>query len=193
MSRYRRYITMSDIPFWNKVSNGYLWFNLSLQDTVVTVPPYPYVLDGSLDVPLDQCWYACPQLLFACLRVPSAAEGRAASEKNQWHVRWGRLPTWTDVLHRIYSTLEPLDLPDSGPIEIHGVPKFYLPSPTPVLYAGPMSNVLRPHVPLIPLFLRGNSTPTIPHKRRHLKGRKFPHCSADASNESSRKGATPTS
>ena len=43
-----------------------LLFNLSLQDTVVTVPPYPYVYPYVLDYPLDQCWYARHQLLFTC-------------------------------------------------------------------------------------------------------------------------------
>ena len=41
----------------------------------------------------------------------------------------------------------------------------------------------------MPLLLQGNSTPTIPHDLRHLKGRKFPHGCADASNESCRKGS----
>ena len=48
--------------------------HLSLLVTVVTVPPYyPYALDDPSDVPLDQCWYACPQLsqlLFACHLPP---------------------------------------------------------------------------------------------------------------------------
>ena len=61
-----------------------------------------------------------------------------------------------------YSTLEPLDLPCSGPMETQGVPKFHEPSPTPepVLYVGPVSDALA-HVPLKPLFLRGSPTPSV--------------------------------
>ena len=43
-----------------------------------------------------------------------------------------------------------------------GVQKLYEPSPTPILHVGPAANVLG-CVLLMPLFLRGNSTPTIPH------------------------------
>ena len=46
-----------------------------------------------------------------------------------------------------------------------------------------------PRVPLMPLFLSANSTPTIPHQLCHLQRSKFPHCCADALNESSKKGS----
>ena len=72
-----------DIPFWNKLSNRYLWVlcNLSLQDTVVTVPQYPYMLDD----PLDHWSVAVVCQPSAVIHVPSAAagEGQAVSEKNQ--------------------------------------------------------------------------------------------------------------
>ena len=43
-----------------------------------------------------------------------------------------------------YSTFEKLDsdLPSSGPMETRCVVKLYEPSPTPILYVGPVSNVL---------------------------------------------------
>ena len=43
-----------------------------------------------------------------------------------------------------YSTFEVLDLPGSGPMETCRVVKLYEPSPTPILYVGPVSNVLAP-------------------------------------------------
>ena len=67
-------------------------------------------------------------------------------------------------------------------------PQFYEPSPTPMLYVGPVSNVLG-RVPLMPLFLRGNITPTIPHYFRNLQRSEFPYGSADDSNDSGRKGS----
>ena len=36
------------------------------QDTVLTMPPYPFVLDDLTDVPLEECWFAWPQLYFTC-------------------------------------------------------------------------------------------------------------------------------
>ena len=72
------------------------------------------------------------------IRVPSAAEGPSD----------GRLPkrisdTYGEDDFRVelvfYSTFEPLDLPCSGPMEAQGMPKFYEPLPTPVLYGGQFS------------------------------------------------------
>ncbi len=38
-----------------------------MQDTILIIPPYPYCIDEVFeDVPLDDCWFACPQLLFTC-------------------------------------------------------------------------------------------------------------------------------
>ena len=43
---------------------------------------------------------------------------------------------------------------------------------------------------MMPLFLSGNSTPTIPHQLRHLQRSKFPHGCANALTESgSKKGS----
>ena len=72
-------------------------------------------------------------------------------------------------------------------METRRVVKLYKPSPTPILYVGPVSNVLG-RVPLMPLFLRGNSTPTIPHCFRNLQRSKFPYCCADVAKESGWKG-----
>ncbi len=55
--------------------------------------------------------------------------------------------------------------------------------PIPCLYVAPVSNMLG-RVPLIPLFLAGNSTPTIPHKFSKHKGSAFPMGSADTANAS---------
>ena len=41
----------------------------------------------------------------------------------------------------------------------------------------------------MPLFLLGNSTPTIPHQLRQHRGAGFPHGLADAADESGRKGS----
>ncbi len=57
-------------------------------------------------------------------------------------------------------------------MESNGVTKLYEPSPTPCPYVAPVNMVGK--VPLIPLFLAGNSTPTIPHKYSKHKNSGFP-------------------
>ena len=59
----------------------------------------------------------------------------------------------------LFSTFEELKLPISGPMERAGVTKLYEPFPTPCLYVAPAARMVG-RVPLIPLFLAGNSTPT---------------------------------
>ena len=81
-------------------------------------------------------------------------------------------------------------LPGGGPIESMSVQKLYEPSPMPILYVGLAPDELG-RVPLMPLFLIGNSTPTIPHQLRQHRSARFPHglALADAADESCRKGS----
>ena len=72
-----------------------------------------------------------------------------------------------------YSTFEPMVLPMGGPMDAMGVQKLYAPSPTPILYVGLAANVLG-RVPLMPLFLLGNYTLTIPHQLRQHRSARFP-------------------
>ena len=54
-----------------------------VQDTVVVVPPYPYCIEEDrLDVDLEDCWYARPQLFFKChLRPKNAREPKNSTYK----------------------------------------------------------------------------------------------------------------
>ncbi len=60
-----------------------------------------------------------------------------------------------------FSTFEELKLPIKGPLEDAGVIKLYEPSLTKCLFVAPAESMVG-RVPLIQLFLAGNSTPTIP-------------------------------
>ena len=55
-----------------KVIPGYSWHILYLQDTLLTVtaPPFPIVLEDPMDIPLEECWFALPQLYFTCYLRP---------------------------------------------------------------------------------------------------------------------------
>jgi len=87
-----------------------------------------------------------------------------------------------------FSTFEELNLPIKGPMEDSGVIKLYEPSPTPCLYVAPAENMVG-RVPLMPLFLAGNSTPTIPHLYSKRKDTGFPMGCADAAAVDGRRGS----
>jgi hypothetical protein len=78
-----------------------------------------------------------------------------------------------------FSTFEELKLPIEGPMEDAGVIKLYEPSPTPCLYVADVQNMVGRAL-LMPLFLAGNSTPTIPHIFSKSKDSGFPNGCADA-------------
>ncbi len=124
-----------------------------MQDTILVVSPYPYsIAEDTADVPWEDMWYARAQLFFTCHLRPSGG-------------RQPKNPSYKigpdDLLFNLvfFSTFEELDLPIHGPMEGAAVLKLYEPSPTPCLYVAPIDHVLG-RVPLLPLFLAGNSTPT---------------------------------
>ena len=153
-----------------------------VQDTILVIPPYPYCIEEvPQDVPLEECWYARPQLLFTCFlrpqggRPPKNPSYRCGPDDRPYHLVF-------------FSTFEELMLPISGPMESAGVTKLYEPSPTPCLYVAPAANMVG-RVPLIPLFLSGNSTPTIPHKYSKHKSSGFPAGSCDTAAADGRRGS----
>ena len=95
-----------------------------------------------------------------------------------------------DLLRELvfFITSEELKLPITGPVEDSGVVKLYEPSPTPCLYVAPVENMVG-RVPLMPLFLAGNATPTIPHLYNKRKESCFPLGCADASAVDGRRGS----
>ncbi len=126
-----------------------------VQDTTLVVPPYPFCIEEDRhDAPLEDCWYARPHLFFTCFLWPK--DGRLP--KNRTY-KTGH----DDIVYTLvfFSTFEELKLPIKGPMEDAGVIKLYEPCPTPCLYVADVQNMVG-RVPLMPLFLAGNSTPTIP-------------------------------
>jgi hypothetical protein len=72
-------------------------------------------------------------------------------------------------------------------MEHAGVTKLFEPMPAPCLYLAPAANMVG-RVPLIPLFLAGNSTPTIPHKYNQHKRSGFSLGSCDTAAADGRHG-----
>ncbi len=75
-----------------------------------------------------------------------------------------------------------------GPMEDAGVIKLYEPSPTLCLYMAPAENMVG-RIPLIPLFLAGNATPTIPHRYSKTRNSDFLMSCADAAAENGRRSS----
>ena len=128
-------------------------------------------------------WYARPQLFFTCaLRLKNGRKPENPTYKTG--------PDDKVYSFVFFSTFEVLDLPIKGPMDSEdaGVTKLYEPSPTPCLYVAPAANKAG-RVPLIPLFLAGNSTPTIPHMFSKRKDSGFPYGCADAGAADGRRGS----
>jgi hypothetical protein len=140
-----------------------------------------HIEDDPADVPFEDCWYARPQLFFTCHLCPA---GGIPPKNPSYKI------SPDDMLFQLvfFSTFEELHLPIHGPMEDAEVIKLYDPSPIPCLYVAPVTNVLG-RVPLIPLFLAGNSTATIPHKFSKHKGSAFPIGSADTADAHGRRGS----
>jgi hypothetical protein len=153
-----------------------------VQDNVVVVPQYPYSIeDDPADVPLEDCWYARPQLFFTCNLRPA---GGRPPKKPSYRIGPDDL-----LFHLVFfSTFEELVLPIQGPMEDAGLIKLYDHSPIPCLYVAPVANVLG-RVSLIALFLAGNPTPTTPHKFSKHKGSGFLMGSADTADADGRRGS----
>ena len=146
------------------------------------VPPFPYCIEEDRHaVPLEDCWYARPQLYFTCVLRPT--NGRLPKNRT-----YKKGPDDIECTLVFFSTFEELTLPFKGPMEDAGVVKLYEPSPTPCLYVAPVENMVG-RVPLIPLFLAGNATPTIPHMYSKKKAAGFPSGCADAAALDGRRGS----
>ena len=153
-----------------------------LQDALLTVLQYPFVLDDPTDVPLEECWLARPLLDFTCYLTPRdrrSPTGRRTYGEDDIQVHL-----------MFYSTFQVLELPGSGPTETRRVVKLYKPFSTPILYVGTVSNLLG-RVPFIPLFSGFSAeTPRRPsrtHCFRNLQRSKLQYGCAKLARESGRK------
>jgi hypothetical protein len=129
---------------------------------VCLVAPHPF-----LDEPLDEfnvtsdfditgagdIWYARQQLFFKCTLCPTGEMGNTRRHKGFSLV--------------LFSTFEPISLTPDSCIQQKGIPMLYKRSRTvlPFPYVCPVENVLG-RVPLIPCYLNGNTSNTIPHRYR---------------------------
>ena len=131
------------------------------QDCLATIPPFPdycgergaeYDVASAISDPASM-WIIRPQLFFTCTLRPLNS-------------RPGPYNRYTEDISLslvFFSAYDDLRLPCTGTMESNGVRKMYEPSPVPTLYVGRVEDLLG-RVPLLPCYLDGNPTSTIPHK-----------------------------
>ena len=147
----------------NIVYNMLLSLTLLWQDCVCLIAPYPNnpktadQFDFQTDMDLSGTgllWYARPQLFFNCTVARTGHLRDTASHKQLALV--------------FFSTFEPISLPVDSVMKREGVPMFYDSASStnlPSLYLCRAENVLG-RVPMMPCFVAGNRTPTVPHRFR---------------------------
>ena len=168
------------------------------QDTVVVVPPYPYgIKEDRLDVDLEDCWYARPQLFFKCyLRTKNAREPKNSTYKAGPGI-YMYIHVYTCISHNMcvysglsmfnyclpddllrelvfFNTFEELKLPIKGPTEDAEVVKLYQPSSTPCLYVAPAENMVG-RVPLYAIVSGWKCDSDDPSPVQQAQGFGFPH------------------
>ena len=125
-----------------------------------------------------QC--TCPEIFFTCHLRPM--HGRLLK-----HLTNKTRPDDLRYILVFFSTFEVLELPIKGPMEDAVVIKLYKPSRTPCLYITLAQNIVG-RVLLIPWFLAGNSTQTIPHMFSKRRDSGFPFGCADSAAVDGRRG-----
>ena len=130
-----------------------------LQDVIAVIPPYPYYVGDRQGFDVlhevrdpDSVWFVRPQLFFECSFRPRGASASLRSTRGPDDI------TCSLVFFNIFDDLL---LRTKGVMEDSGVRRLYEPYPTPSLYVGLVTDILG-RAPLMPCFMAGNSTPTIP-------------------------------
>ena len=161
------------------VIHSYTWHMQCLQDTLLTVPLYPFVLDDPTDVPLEEFWFPCPSLFHLLFEIQGWEVANRPS-----HVWRGRYPSSVDVLQHLRSAGPALFRSDGNLWRCEVVLALSYAHP---LYEPRLKCAGR--VPLMPSFLHESSMPIIQHCFRNLLHSKVPYSCADVAKESGRNGS----
>ena len=150
------------------------------------IPPHPLYIgerDDNYEVveslfDQDSMWFVRPQLFSHCMLRPI---GTAAG-------RYNRSDEDIPLDLIFFSPFQELRLRTAGIIESKGFHRVCEPSPVPTLYVGRVEDLLG-RDPLIPCFLDGNATSTIPHKYSSRQKDAFECGCADGAGPTSRRGS----
>lgn len=136
------------------------------------IPPYPYYKGDprkfNIEENLDDVLFARPLLMFTARLRPIG--GTPNDEFELPLIFYSAFKRTMLTPHNIMqSYLDIVQLYEPGP----------WPSLEPVLHVDFLCNVLC-RAPLVPCYINGNRTPTIPRSLRNLKNTQFPHGRADS-------------
>ena len=160
---------------------------------MVVIPPYPWHLnpdDFERQTQIKETWKVCPQLFFTCkikpFQVQRATQAGSHSD-NMSDSEYDDMPeaggSDSEMLLELifFSTFDRCNLTPQYPLQKAGFEMLYEPSPLPCLYVGHAHHALG-RVPLMPCYLEGNATPTIPYSFRHYQRSCFPNGQTDSAN-----------
>lgn len=138
---------------------------------MLVIPPFPYhthpdEFDTTED--WDDAWFACPELFFRCTVRPIGASEEGIEDFQ------------LDLM--FYRQFEKFNHPltPDHPLQRAGMEMVYDAFPIPLLYVDHIDKALC-RAPLMPCFINGNETPTIPQSFAKQQRRCFPHGQADKS------------
>ena len=145
-----------------------------LQDCMLVIPPFPFHPDPDnfdTKTELEDAFIVRPLLFFKCFARPLRENG-SRSEISDNDIPLSLM---------FYSKFEQCNLTPNHPLQKEGMTMVYDPKPTEILFVDYIDRALG-RVPLMPCYISGNATPTIPQSFRHKKSSQFPHGRADGSN-----------
>ena len=121
---------------------------------MLVAPPFPFHLDPDhfdLNTQYKEAWKVRPELFFRCKIRPLSPDGTKS------------LNSETDIPLQLmfYSKFNECKLTPHHPLQKAGNEMIFEPMPVPVLHVDHVRHALC-RVPLMPCFVHGNDTPTIP-------------------------------
>ena len=138
---------------------------------MLVVPPFPYHLDPDnfdMNTEDQDAFIVRPLLFFKCSARPLNEDGsKSESSTNE-------IP----LTLMFYSKFEVCNLTPNHPLQKAGMTMVYDPKPKGILFVDYIHRALG-RIPLMPCYIHGNSTPTIPQSFRNKKNSQFPHGQAD--------------
>ena len=121
---------------------------------MLVAPPFPFHLDPDhfdINTQYKEAWKVRPELFFRCKIRPLESDGSKS------------LNSQRDIPLQLmfYSKFKECNLTPNHPLQRAGNEMIFEPMPVPILHVDHVRHALC-RVPLMPCYLHGNSTPTIP-------------------------------
>jgi hypothetical protein len=140
---------------------------------MLVIPPFPYHTSPDSFDPKkewEDAWFACPELFFKCTVRPIGGSDTGSEDIDLELMFYRQFPKFSRPLT------------PGHPLQRAGMEMVYDAFPVPLLYVDYIDRALC-RAPLMPVFIGGNETPTIPQSFAKHQRRWFPHGQADKSKQ----------